>query len=73
MAEAEYRAMTLGVTEMLWFRALLIELMMDQGVPMKLWCNNQSAINIANNFVQSDRTKHIEIDRFFIKKKLFKR
>jgi hypothetical protein len=35
-----------------------------------LWCDNKSAINIANNPVQHDRTKHVEIDRFFIKEKL---
>jgi hypothetical protein len=27
-------------------------------------------ISIANNTVQHDRTKHVEIDRFFIKEKL---
>ncbi len=37
---------------------------------MKLWCDNKSAINIANNPVQHDRTKHVELDRFFIKEKL---
>jgi hypothetical protein len=69
-AEAEYRAMALGVAEMLWLRALLVELKIDQRAQMKLWCDNKSAINIANNPVQHDRTKHIEIDRFFIKEKL---
>jgi hypothetical protein len=69
-AEAEYRAMALGVTEMLWLRALLVELKIDQRAQMKLWCDNKSAISIANNPVQHDRTKHIEIDRFFIKEKL---
>jgi hypothetical protein len=69
-AKAEYRAMALGVAEMLWLRALLVELKIDQRAQMKLWCDNKSAISIANNPVQHDRTKHIEIDRFFIKEKL---
>jgi hypothetical protein len=38
--------------------------------PMKIWCDNKSAISIANNPVQHDRTKHVEIDQFFIKEKL---
>lgn len=33
--------------------------------------DNKSAINIANNNpVQHDRTKYVEIDRFFIKEKI---
>ena len=71
-AEVEYRAMALGVTELLWLKNMLTELKLDQRAKMKLWCDNQSAISIANNSVQHDRTKHIEIDRFFIKEKLDK-
>jgi hypothetical protein len=62
--------MALGVAEMLWLKCLLTDLKLDQGTQMKFWCDNQSAISIANNPVQHDRTKHVEIDRFFIKEKL---
>lgn len=37
---------------------------------MRLYCYNKSAINIAHNSVQHDKTKHIEIDRHFTKEKL---
>ena len=37
---------------------------------MKLYCDNISAIEIAHNLVQHDQTKHVEIDRYFIKEKL---
>jgi hypothetical protein len=36
IVEAEYRAMTLGVTELLWLKGLLIYLKLDQGTQMKL-------------------------------------
>ena len=59
--------MALGVVEMLWLKALLVELKVDQGDQMKLWCN-KSTISIANNLVQHNKTKHVEIDRFSLRK-----
>ncbi|KAL6974688.1 Beta-galactosidase 8 [Sarracenia purpurea var. burkii] len=69
-AEAEYRAMAHGVCELLWLQTFLLDLgLLDSG-PMRLYCDNKAAINIAHNPVQHDRTKHIEVDRHFIKEKL---
>ena len=57
------------LSEMLWLKNLLSELKLGE-VYLKLWCDNRAAINIANNPVRHDRTKHVEIDRFFIKERL---
>ena len=59
-----------GVCELLWLQTLLHDLGVSIDGPMKLYCDNKAAINIAHNPVQHDRTKHIEIDRHFIKEKL---
>ncbi|RVW73986.1 Retrovirus-related Pol polyprotein from transposon RE1 [Vitis vinifera] len=69
-AEAEYRAMAHGVCEILWLKNILEELKRPLEMPMKLYCDNKAAISIAHNPVQHDRTKHVEIDRHFIKEKL---
>jgi hypothetical protein len=62
--------MSVSLCELLWLKNLLSELKLSTNSTMKLWCDNQSAINIANNPIQHDRTKHVEIDHFFIKEKL---
>jgi hypothetical protein len=69
-AEAEYRGMAQGIYELLWLRLLLTEIGIKVGSPMQLYCDNQAAQEIANNPVQHDRTKHVEVDRHFIKEKL---
>ncbi|RDY13299.1 Copia protein, partial [Mucuna pruriens] len=62
--------MTNGVCEMLWLKRVLEELKMLIHMPMKLYCDNKAAISIAQNPVQHNRTKHVEIDRHFIKEKI---
>jgi hypothetical protein len=62
--------MSLVVCEILWIRSLLSDLNVIRKGASKLWCDNKSAINIASNLVQHDRTKHVEVDHFFIKEKI---
>ena len=69
-AEAEFRAMVAVGCELLWVKIILENLNIQWSKPMKLYYDNKSAINIAHNPVQHDRTKRIEIDRHFIKEKL---
>ena len=49
---------------------ILEELRRPVSSPMKLYCDNKAAISIAHNPVQHDRTKHVEVDRHFIKEKI---
>ena len=62
--------MAAGVCELLWVKIILEDLKISWCGPMRLYCDNKSAISIAHNPVQHDRTNHIEIDRHFIREKL---
>ncbi|BFG40932.1 hypothetical protein CerSpe_272060 [Prunus speciosa] len=62
-----------GVCELLWIRRLLTELGFKPEKPMELHCDNKSAIDIAHNPIQHDQTKHVEVDRHFIKEKIEKK
>ena len=69
-AEVEFKAMALGICELLWIKIILEDLKIKWERLMRLLCDNKFAINIAHNHVQHDKTKHIEVDRHFIKEKL---
>ena len=58
------------VCELLWIKQVLQDLRIDYGTSMGLHCDNKAAIEIAHNLVQHDRTKHVEVDRHFIKENL---
>ena len=62
--------MALGVSETLWLRLLLRDLGYLPRQPIRLYCDNKATCDIVHNPVQHDRTKHIEVDKFFIKEKL---
>ncbi|XP_020672132.1 uncharacterized protein LOC110092095 [Dendrobium catenatum] len=65
--EAEYRAIAAVTTEIIWLRRLLEEFGFAQTSPTILYCDNTSAIVLANNPVYHARTKHIEVDCHFIR------
>ncbi|KAJ9541585.1 hypothetical protein OSB04_028091 [Centaurea solstitialis] len=65
--EAEYRALADISQELIWLRWLLSDMGVPQSSPTPLWCDNNSAIQIAHNDVFHERTKHIEIDCHFVR------
>ncbi|PKU73789.1 Retrovirus-related Pol polyprotein from transposon TNT 1-94 [Dendrobium catenatum] len=65
--EAEYRAIASAATEIVWIRHLLQELQHPQQAATQLFCDNTSAIALANNPVFHARTKHIEVDCHYIR------
>lgn len=51
-----------GICELLWLKSLMKDLKLLTEEPMRLYCDNKAAINIAHNPIQHDRTKNIAID-----------
>nr|GEV94945.1 putative ribonuclease H-like domain-containing protein [Tanacetum cinerariifolium] len=68
--EAEFRGIANGVAEALWIRKLVSEIGFSPHKSTQIMCDNKAAIQISENPVQHDRTKHVEVNRHFIKEKL---
>ena len=64
--EAEFRAMSKGIDEVMWIKNILNELKLNYIKPIVIRCDNKSAISIAHDPVYHDRMKHVNIDRFYI-------
>ena len=65
--EAEYMAASLANCEALWLRKLLVNLFGQELRPMVIYCDNQSCIQLSENPVFHDQSKHIEIRYNFIR------
>ena len=69
-AEAEYRGVANVVAETCWLRNLLLELHTPLTRSSLVYCDNVSAVYLSGNPVQHQRTKHIEMDIHFVRKKV---
>eukprot|EP00253_Pinus_taeda_P006763 PITA_06763 len=66
--EVEYHGAVKASKEALWLHQILSEFGFQQQHLTKLWCDNQSAIQLCKYRVQHQRNKHIELHMHFIKK-----
>ena len=69
-SEAEYRVLASTTCELQWLGYLLHDFRVPFLQPATLFCDNQSAIQIASNPVFHERTKHIEIDCHIVRDKV---
>ncbi|GJW37437.1 ribonuclease H-like domain-containing protein [Tanacetum coccineum] len=65
--EAEYWGVAKVVAETTWLCNLLRELHSPLSIAILVYCDNVSALYMSVNLVQHQRTKHIEIDIYFIR------
>nr|GEY65819.1 ribonuclease H-like domain-containing protein [Tanacetum cinerariifolium] len=65
--EAEYRGVANVVAETAWIRNLLCELHTPLFTATLVYCDNVSVVYMSANPVQHQRTKHIEIDIYFVR------
>uniref|UniRef100_A0A803PSJ3 Reverse transcriptase Ty1/copia-type domain-containing protein n=1 Tax=Cannabis sativa TaxID=3483 RepID=A0A803PSJ3_CANSA len=68
--EAEYRSLANATAKIVWIQSLLSELHQPQLSPHTIWCDNQSTVLMSANSVLHSRTKHIELDLYFVRERI---
>ncbi|KAH9801545.1 retrovirus-related pol polyprotein from transposon RE1 [Citrus sinensis] len=68
--ESEYRALSVASSEISWLQSLFSELNITKLPTPVLWCDNQSAGDLARNPIFHSRSKHIELDVHYIRDKV---
>ena len=68
--EAEYRAAAMAAQESTWLIQLMNDLYQAVDYAIPLYCDNQSAIRLAENPVFHARTKHVEVHYHFVREKV---
>ena len=71
--EAEYRSLAHVTAEVTWLSSLLTELHVHMTRIPQIWCDNMSTVLMAANPVLHARTKHIELDLYFVRDKVAQR
>lgn len=68
--EAEYRSLAHLVAEIFWISYLLEELQISLPKKPTIWCDNLSTVLLSANPIQHARTKHVELDLYFVREKV---
>nr|GEV28829.1 putative RNA-directed DNA polymerase [Tanacetum cinerariifolium] len=61
-AEAKFKGIAKGLAEALWIRKLMSKIGFPSKESIRIMSDNKAAIQISENHVQHDITKHVEVD-----------
>jgi hypothetical protein len=66
-------ANTQATKEAIWITKLMMDLWcMEEKKVMVIWCDNQGAISLTKNPTHHARTKHIDVEHHFVRKRVEK-
>ena len=65
--------MASAVAEITWLIGLYKELGVNIKQPVDLFCDSKAAIHIASNPIFHERTKHFDIDCYFVREKILQK
>ena len=68
--EAEYRSVASATAEVMWIQSLMHELQINTNNKPTVWCDNLSTVSLTANPVLHARSKHIELDLYFVREKV---
>ena len=68
--KTEYRAAAMAAQESTWLMQLMEDLHQPRDYKVSIYCDNRSAICLAENPVFHARTKHVEVHYHFIREKV---
>nr|KYP44486.1 Retrovirus-related Pol polyprotein from transposon TNT 1-94 [Cajanus cajan] len=71
--EAEYRSIAAITAEMTWLKNLLYELHIPTTSKPIIYCDNLSAVLLSTNPILHSKTKHFEIDLYFVRDQVQKK
>lgn len=64
--ETEYKALAHTICEILWLKQLLQKLNLTYPTPINIYYDNKSEIFIIYNLVINERTKHVDVNFYFV-------
>lgn len=68
--EAEFRSLALAMIETMWLQTLLAELRLPLQTKPQVYCDNMSTVLLTRNPILHNRTKHLELDLYFVREKV---